>query len=61
MPDEPQQISKRTAHNKGKKLKRHSFEYDPSGAFRMCLACGEHNPSSSYCKPLLYLDSNQIL
>lgn len=31
---------------------RHEFEFDPSGAFKMCLRCGRHNPVGEFCPPL---------
>lgn len=39
------------------KRMKHELEYDPSGTFKMCLACGESNPSNDYCIPYRYAES----
>lgn len=40
---------------KGSIRVKHEFEYDPSGAFKMCLACGKSNPAGDYCEPARYI------
>lgn len=48
-------------HNKGAKRQRHEYETDPSGQYKMCQLCGAENPTEDYCRPWIYLKTNNLL